>query len=253
MNKKTLFFIILLIALLVGAIKYNNTIQKPILDFSNSLKSSYTRTLQNIKDKINQHFFQAKHIKELENRLQRCKNENLILKKYKSDLINLYKINNAKFYDNASVELTKAVSYEKFGDTNRVWMDIKDYNGSKIYGLVYKNYVAGIVINKNNNPLGLLNIDQQCTYAVSIGKQKAPGIAHGNNDKNIIVTYIPSWYHIKQGDEVLTSGLDNIFFQNIKVGKVLSIRNSQGYQQAVVKPYYLSNELNYFYLIKQVR
>jgi rod shape-determining protein MreC len=175
------------------------------------------------------------------------------LQRYKNELESLYKANNSKLSLNPDIELVRAISYENFGDLNKLWLEVKDYNGSKIYGLIYKNYVAGIVINKNNMPLALLNNDPKSSYAVSIGKQNAPGIAHGNNEKDIVVTYIPSWYEIKVGDEIVTSGLDNIFFKGIKVGVIKSITTSQGYKKAIVKPYYNSNELNYFYMIKKVR
>jgi len=72
-------------------------------------------------------------------------------------------------------------------------------------------------------------------------------------DENIIVTFIPTWYNIGVGDEVTTSGLDNVFFEGLKVGKVLSLSTSQGYQKAVVKPYYTMDVLNYFYMIKRTK
>jgi hypothetical protein len=34
---------------------------------------------------------------------------------------------------------------------------------------------------------------------------------------------------------------------------VVSVNSSQGYQNAVVKPYYEANELNYFYMIRTVK
>jgi rod shape-determining protein MreC len=93
----------------------------------------------------------------------------------------------------------------------------------------------------------------QSSYSVYIGNDKAPGIAHGNNDKNIIVSFIPGWFTLNVGDEVVTSGLDNIFFKGLKVGKVLSVTTVQGYQNAVVAPYYRPNEPNYFHIIRRVK
>ncbi|MEO1938539.1 MAG: rod shape-determining protein MreC, partial [Sulfurimonas sp.] len=51
------------------------------------------------------------------------------------------------------------------------------------------------------------------------------------------------------GDEVTTSGLDNIFFPGLKVGKVISLSKSQGYQRAVVEQYYKANRPSYFHII----
>jgi rod shape-determining protein MreC len=130
---------------------------------------------------------------------------------------------------------------------------MNDFNSSKIYGLVYKDSVAGIVISKDSKPIALLNGDIKSSYAVFVGEDDAPGIAHGNNDNTIIVNFIPSWINIKVGDEVISSGLDNLFFRGLKVGKVLSIKKSQGYQSVVVDPYFKSKEPRYFYVITEVQ
>jgi rod shape-determining protein MreC len=154
---------------------------------------------------------------------------------------------------NPKVQLVRSLSYQKFGDLNRVWLDIDDYNASKIYGLTYNELVAGIVVSQNKKPLGLLNRDIQSSYSVYVGKAHAPGIAHGNNAKNLVVKFIPAWFKVEIGDEVITSGLDEIFFKGLKVGRVVSISKSQGYQNALIEPYYESNDPNYFYMIKELK
>ncbi|MEA2091478.1 MAG: rod shape-determining protein MreC, partial [Campylobacterota bacterium] len=85
------------------------------------------------------------------------------------------------------------------------------------------------------------------------GEDKAPGIAHGNNAQNLVVKFIPAWFNIEAGDEVTTSGLDKIFFKGLKVGRVLSVKTSQGYQNAVIEPYYKANDPNYFHMILRVK
>ncbi len=250
MNKKTLFTFFLLIALIAGAINFSPAVQKPFLYFANTLKNSYFQTIRSIEEKIEEHFFQAETIASFRRKLQTCQQQSLVLLKYKNDLQALYNLYNVQFNNDPHIELVRTLSYAKFGNTNRLWIEAKEYNASKIYGLVYKNYVAGIVVPKEGLPLALLNRDQQSSYAVSIGKEKAPGIAHGNEEKNIVVTYIPAWYNIHKGDEVITSGLDDIFFKGLKVGKVLSVSTAQGYKKAIVSPYYDSTELGYFYMIK---
>lgn len=170
-----------------------------------------------------------------------------------SEVNDLFKANNSALKTNPKVELVRTISYEKFGDLNRIWIDIKDYNASKIYGLTYNELVAGIVVPKNNQPLGLLNRDFQSSYAVYVGSNKAPGIAHGNNAQNLVIKFIPAWFKIHEGDEVITSGLDEIFFKGLKVGRVISVKKSQGYQNAVIEPYYKANDPNYFHMIRKVR
>lgn len=240
-------------ALFVGALYYNNLIQSPIISALNSIKSSYLNTLEFFENKIDKHIFQAQEIENLKNQLQKYENNHLVMQQLASELNDIYKENNSSLKTNPNVELVRAVSYEKFGNLNRLWMDIPDYNASKIYGLTYKELVAGIVIDKNNKPLALLNSDIKSAYSVYVGEKKAPGIAHGNNAKNIVINFIPAWFNIKQGDEVLTSGLDNIFFKGLKVGKIISVTKSQGYQNAVVEQYYKANEPSYFHMIRSVK
>ena len=48
-------------------------------------------------------------------------------------------------------------------------------------------------------------------------------------------------------------GIDNIFFKGLKVGRVISVTKSQGYQNADVEQYYKANEPSYFHLIRSIR
>ena len=251
MNKKLLLPFFIMLLLFIGAVKYSPTVQKPFLDFFLFIKSSYFSTIESIEASISQHFHQAQTIKELQQQLQKAKKEQLELVEIKTKYKDLLALSQTNQLDIKKLQLVRALSYEKFGDTNRLWLDVQDYNSSKIYGLVYDNAVAGIVVAQNNLPLALLNHDQKSAYAVMIGTEKAPGIAHGNNEKNIVVTYIPAWYNINVGDEVLTSGLDDIFFRGIKVGKVLSVSTAQGYKKAVVEPYFQKATLEYYYMIQR--
>jgi rod shape-determining protein MreC len=253
MNKELLGFFSLFIALFVGALYYTNNIQGPIISALNYLKSNYHNTTEFIQNNIDKHTFQTDYIVELTEKLQRYENNHLVMQQMASEINDLFKANNSQLSTSPKVELVRAISYEKFGDLNRIWIDVKDYNSSKIYGLTYNELVAGIVIPKNKKPLGLLNKDFQSSYAVYVGSKKAPGIAHGNNAKNLVVKFIPAWFEIEVGDEVITSGLDNIFFKGLKVGRVVSVKTSQGYQNAVIEPYYKANDPNYFYMIKEVR
>ena len=253
MNKKSLLYFFLLIALFVGALIYSPVIQSPFITTLNSLKNSYFKGVNYVDDTIDKYFFQADRINELTKKLKTYNILQIKLRDCNNKLKDLYKENNMSFASNPHFELVHANSYQKFGDFNRLWIDIPDYNASKIYGLLYNNFVAGIVINEHKKPLALLNSDIKSTYAVSVGKEKAPGIAHGNNGEKIIVSFIPAWFSIHIGDEVTTSGLDNIFFKGLKVGTVVSIKQLQGYQSAVIVPYFHSYEPNYFYMIRSLK
>ena len=253
MNKEILSYFFILIALVLGAFYYSTPVQSPIISSLNYLKKSYHNVTQSIDDTIDKHFFQADKIEELKEKLQKYENNHLVMQELATEIQDLYKINNSKLHSIPKVQLVRAIAYEKFGNFNRVWMDIPDYNKSKIYGLTYKELVAGIVINKNDKALALLNRDIKSAYSVYVGDNNAPGIANGNNDNYLIVNFIPAWYKIQKGDEVISSGLDNIFIKGLKVGRVVSVSSAQGYQNAIIEPYFNASEVNYFHIIKEVK
>jgi len=252
MNKKFFFFLLFLFVLLSSTINYSKTIQKPINETLNNFKLLYKNLIEYTQDTIHTHFNQAWEIQLLKKQLKTCKTNTLLNIQYKNELQDLYKLHNASFENAPNIILVKSISYKKMGDMNKIWLDVADYNASKIYGLIYNNTVAGIVINDKGMPLALLNRDPKSSYAVFIGKENAPAIVHGENEKTIIATFIPMWYNIQKGDEVTTSGLDNIFFKGLKVGKVLAVSSSQGYKNAIIQPYYNLEITNYFYMIQKV-
>ena len=253
MSRGLFSFLSVFIALFLGALYYTDTIQKPIISSLNYIKSNYLNAVEFVEDGINRHMFQAKHIELLEESLEKYENNHLVMQQLASEISDLFEENHSTLKTDPRVDLVRTISYEEFGDLNKVWLEVNDYNSSKVYGLVYKELVAGIVVSKNGRALGLLNKDVKSSYAVYVGPNLAPGIAHGNNSKFLVVKFIPSWFNIKEGDEVITSGLDQIFFKGLKVGKVVSVTKSQGYQNAVIDPYYLANDPNYFHIIRSVK
>lgn len=253
MNKELFSSLFVTIALFVGAFNYSNTLQAPLINSLNFLKISYHNFNRYIDNSIDIYLSQAQKIKNLKEELQNYENNHLVMHELAQEVSDLYRSEDTNFKITPKVALVRTISYEKFGNFNRLWIDVPDYNGSKIYGLTHKELVAGIVINKNGRPLALLNRDIKSAYAVFVGEKSAPGIAHGNNNKNLIINFIPAYYTIKVGDEVTTSGLDNTFIKGLKVGKVLSVTSTQGYQNAVVEPYYKDFEPNYFHIIRRVK
>ena len=253
MNKELFSFLSIFIALIIGAMYYTNAIQTPFIKSLNYLKTNYHKSVKLAQDTIDKHFFQAEQITKLKDELQNYENNHLVMQQLASEINDLFSENKSKLKSDPRVELVRTISYEKFGNFNRLWIDIEEYNSSKIYGLTYKERVAGIVIPKNERPLALLNRDVKSTYAVHVGSKLAPGIAEGTNGENIIVKYIPAWFNIQKGDEVVTSGLDEIFFKGLKVGKVISSSKAHGYQTAEIEPYYIVNDPSYFHIIKKVK
>ncbi len=84
-------------------------------------------------------------------------------------------------------------------------------------------------------------------FSVYIGKSKAPGLIQGE-DGRIVVNY-SKMGKINTGDEILTSGLDNIFFSDIPVGIVNRVNDEDMYQSVEVKPYVKISIPAYLYVV----
>ncbi len=250
---KERFSFILFLALIIGAITYSPTLQSPFIDLSHQIKNFYLDAITATSNRIEEHFSQAETIAAQRKELEKYQRSHLISLQFANELSALLEENNATIAHRPDVTLVRALSYVKFGDINKVWLDFEDFNASRVYGLVHADTAAGIAIDRNGKPLALLNSDRKSAYAVFVGPEKAPGIVHGNGGNEMMVEYIPIYKKINIGDEVITSGLDHLFFAGLKVGKVTSVMLSQGYQTALVHPYYDATHPEYFHLIRAVR
>ncbi|MEA3523751.1 MAG: rod shape-determining protein MreC [Campylobacterota bacterium] len=252
MNRERFSFF-LFIALLISAIYYSKTLQTPFINLSHSIKSFYHQSTQDLSELIDMHFGQAQKIAIQSKEIEELKKNHLLSHQFASELTALFQQYNTSLSIEPEIALARSLSYANFGDISKVWLDFPEFNRSKIYGLSHNELAAGIVVARQGKPLALLNIDRKSAYAVFVGSSKAPGIAHGNGIKELIIEYIPTYKEINVGDEVLTSGLDQLFFPGLKVGKVVAINKAQGYQNAVVLPYYDATNPEFFHVIKSVR
>ncbi|WP_200763729.1 rod shape-determining protein MreC [Nitrosophilus alvini] len=248
MNKKVLFSLLFLL-LFIGSVKLSDALQSRLLFFTNFLKSTYLDISGYFENLIFEHIKQQETIQKLYNENLKLKETHLKYPAYKNELFALKNECNASASFDFETKVVRVLSYAKFGDFMRLWIDFEEFEPEKIYGITKNGYAAGIVVSKNGKPLALLNGDPKCSYAVEIGEVKAPGIATGKNEREMEVKFIPMWKEIKVGDEVITSGLDMIFFHGIKVGKVARIKKSGSYKTALVRTYADILSPRYFTLI----
>lgn len=148
------------------------------------------------------------------------------------------------------MKLVRSVAYANLNDYYKVWINYKDFNASRIYGLLDRGSSAGIVVQKDGNPMALLLGDPKCIFSVFVGNAKIPGVVMGKN-KEVHVKYIPLWMNPKAGDEVITSGLDGIFFGGVRVGVVTKVIKEELSKTAIVKPYSKINVPSYYYIIQK--
>ena len=233
---KKKFLIILTIALLfVVGVNLNPKAKEITISFLNTLRSNYLYAIQTVKDRISEHFFQAEKIRELREAVKVLSKDSILLTAYRNKLNELLEENNLSDY-NVTLQLVEALSYVRLNEFSKIWLEFPHFDKNRIYGLLYKGYSAGIVVEKYDKPMGLLQNDGKCSYSVYIGEKKIPGVIFGDRDK-MVVKYIPPWFEPKKGEEVITSGLDRIFFEGVKVGKVVRVVDEKSYKSAIVEPY----------------
>lgn len=218
-----------------------------VINSTNFVLSLYQDTRDFIIETIDEHFDQADEIRALREQNAELEHSATLLSAfaYKLDTL-LSEQNSTRF--NPDVKLVRVISYMNIGDHDKIWIDFDEFDENRIYGLISQGKTAGIVVNKDGNPLALLQTDPKSTFSVSIGEQQIAGIATGNG-KNIVVKFIAQWLNPKIGDEVYTSGLDGIFFGGVPVGKISKVYEEELYKSAIVETDLKIQVPSYLYIV----
>lgn len=233
---KFLFFLFFLAVSLAYIFELDKMIARNLNPFE-SIKKWYVDISLDIQQSSEKYFGQVKTIEILRAKNKELENYQILYESAKNRLDST--LESLQNIDKSSEKITfsKVLSYVDFNDFTKVWLDF-DKKDDQILALISDNYAAGIVVNQAGRSKALLNGNEKSNYTVFIGRNKAPGIIHSSKaDGYILAKFVPIWVKIKKGDEVITSGMDNIFFEGLEVGRVVSIRKKQDMQEAIIKPY----------------
>ena len=237
--KKFFLWLLVVGTLFFVSVQVSQEIRSRILYLSDGIKSGIFNLHNNITNLITRHFNQVSQIKFLTNELKDkevLENQLKALMDDYNDL--LYTIQSNLSSHMPKLDLVRTISYVTLNDYNKIWIEFKkksSYKEGTIFGLIHDNQAQGIAIYENGRLMGYLNGDEECNYSVVIGENKSPGIAKGTSNGDFIIDYIPLYPKVNIGDTVYTSGHDEIFYANIYVGEVVSVKTSQGYQIATIK------------------
>ncbi len=240
------------LALLVGVILYISinftpAIRTEVLRVPHAIKSYLFQLKQKITGEIDTLFNQKKRIEALQKELAVCQKTATLSVAFASKLNHFLKENDLQEY-RPNLYLVHGLSYVKLGDFSKIWLDFPRYDHTRIYGLLYKGYAAGIVDEEDGRPIARLLNNKKMIFSVEIGEKKHLGVVFGNRDF-LNVKYIPSYADVQVGDEVITSGNDNIFYEGVKVGEVVHVQTTNLYKMALVKPYAELNRPEFFYAV----
>jgi rod shape-determining protein MreC len=231
------------------SLKYGGDVRGFFGKFANSSISIYLDIKNSIEQSIDEHFAQQQEIIYLREKNKKLEVSAELLNAFAVNLNDVLKQNNVKKYS-PKVKLVRSIAYTNLNDYYKVWIDYEDFNSSRIYGLLDKGNTAGIVVQKNGNPMALLLGDPKSIFSVFVGEKKIPGIVFGKK-KEVQVRYIPLWMNPKVGDKVVTSGLDDIFFAGVGVGVVTNIIKEELSKTAIIEPYSKISVPLYYHIIEE--
>lgn len=231
------------------SLKYGGEVRGAFGKFANYSVATYLDIKNSIEQSVDEHFAQQDEIKNLREKNIELEKSAELVNAFAANLNDMLKENNVKKYD-PKVKLIRSLSYVNLNDYYKVWMDYEDFNSSKIYGLLNKGSTAGIVVEKDGNPMALLLGDPKSIFSVYLGADKIPGVVVGNK-KEVHVKYIPLWMNPKVGDEVVTSGLDSIFFAGVRVGVVTEVVKEELSKTAIIEPYSKISVPLYYHIIEE--
>jgi len=241
--------IILLCIFVFVSFRYSTDARHIIGGVNTKILAYYGDMKTKIQEKIDEHLSQQEEIQRLRTENQTLQKSAVLSIAFASKLNDMLKEHNSTGYY-PHVKMVQSIGYTNLNDYGKVWLKFDEFNQSKIYGLLQQGYAAGIVVSNDGHPQGLLLSDPKAIFAVYVGNQKMQGLAQGNN-KEVLVKYISQWLQPQVGDEVITSGLDKIFFEGIKVGVVTEVIDEESSKTVVVKPYAASHVPAYMHVIMQ--
>ena len=249
MSRRVIYFFIVILLLFLLISKINATVHSTTLYYALRVQKNYLNFLHKINNSIDRCFEQALLIDSLRKKIITLEEKQYRTDSFNQELKTIYKQYNTNIGIKPHSQLVRTVSYVVDKNLNRLWAMIDNFDKEKIYGLIYKNQTAGIIASYSDQPMILLNYDKDCSYSVFVGKEQAPGIARGYKNNLMMVEFIPQWMKINIGDKVLTSGMDKLFYEGVEVGVVKEVIQSQGYQNAIIKPYADVYHTHYFHAV----
>ncbi len=84
----------------------------------------------------------------------------------------------------------------------------------------------------------LLLLDPRSAVGIVVTRSREPGVAEGQGQPALRIRYLARDADVQPGDQIVTSGLGEIFPKNLVVGTVLGVSRGAGdmFQEAVVRP-----------------
>lgn len=131
---------------------------------------------------------------------------------------------------------------------NKIFIDLGSKDGIKIDMItVYGDYLVGkiVAVHDSYSEVELITNPNCIISTKTMGE--VLGIARGSDEEDGLLYFQPSIVedNLKEGDEIITSGISDIYPEGIKVGKIEQIdeKENYGYKRVTLKPGFESKDL----------
>ncbi|WP_338964822.1 rod shape-determining protein MreC [Fusobacterium vincentii] len=131
---------------------------------------------------------------------------------------------------------------------NKIFIDLGAEDGIKIDMItVYGDYLVGKIVAVHNNYSEVELITNPNSIISTKTMRDILGIARGSDEEDGLLYFQPSIVedNLKEGDEIITSGISDIYPEGIKIGKIEEIdeKENYGYKRVTLKPGFESKNL----------
>ena len=131
---------------------------------------------------------------------------------------------------------------------NKIFIDLGAEDGIKIDMItVYGDYLVGKIVAVHNNYSEVELITNPNSIISAKTMRDILGIARGSDEEDGLLYFQPSIVedNLKEGDEIVTSGISDIYPEGIKIGKIEEIdeKENYGYKRVTLKPGFESKDL----------
>ena len=141
------------------------------------------------------------------------------------------------------------VSFSDINNLNsKIFIDLGAEDGIKIDMItVYGDYLVGKIVAVHNNYSEIELITNPNSIISAKTMRDILGIARGSDEEDGLLYFQPSIVedNLKEGDEIITSGISDIYPEGIKIGKIEEIdeKENYGYKRVTLKPGFESKDL----------
>lgn len=265
-DNKVKFILSILVVIIVIMLIFNRFLfglKDGIDDMALPLQSkifSISTRIVGIKDSIFSHdniVEQNLKLKEENMRLKIDEMKNKEVQEENKRLLELLKMKENLYFKDG-IKFTRVIFSDADNMNNKVYIDLGIKDGMKVDMVaIYGEYLVGKIskVYRDYSVVDLITNPKSMVSSKTI--EDVLGVTRGSDEENGLLYFQASIFdeRITVGDEVITSGISNIYPEGLKIGKVLRIDEKENYAYKTIKmePGFKTKDLRELVIINSVK